>query len=164
MFSQLIHSPNLVPAVFLEFGCLGLCCSCWEGFGAFPSLVAVVSAGGRTHKLIFPRQIELAATAKTILGVSRANLARGQAKPFLVHLPSCYWVELPGLSPSPSLSLLQVQSGDGSLCHGHSSPRKGLFPQEGFAVQPWCPIHPPGTAHLHLHHHHTELPAWEIQA
>lgn len=139
MFSQLVHSPNLVPAVFLEFGCLGLCCSCWEGFGAFPSLVAVVSAGGRTHKLIFPRQIELAATAKTILGVSRANLARGQAKPFLVHLPSCYWVELPGLSPSPSLSLLQVQSGTatGTAAPGRGcSHRKGLLSSLGVPYTP----------------------------
>lgn len=58
----------------------------------FPPSMAVASEGGRTHKVIFPRQIELAATAKTILGVSQANLARGQAKPFLVHLPNCYWI------------------------------------------------------------------------
>lgn len=57
----------------------------------FPLSVPVASAGGRTHKPIFPRQNELAAIAKAILGSFTSKPGQGPSR------------ALPG--PSPQLLL-----------------------------------------------------------
>lgn len=120
----------------------------------FPPSMAVASAGGRTHKLVFPR-LNWQQLPKPSLEFHKQTWPGAKQSPSWSIFPTATGFNsliCPPGRTSPSLTHPQVQLGDGSLPWPTATPRKGLFPKKGFAVQAGA-FHRPPLSHPQLSRH-----------